>query len=117
MIDGCKKLKYDQRLKKLYLTTIEDRFKRLDMLQTFKILSDRTNIYPKDFLKLSDREGRKNSKKLYKKRINKELRRNGFTFRIIDQWNELPDRVVMAENVNMFKSEYDHLMREVGRQT
>ena len=87
------------------------------MLQTFKILSDRSNIYPTNFLQLSDRLGRKNSKKLFKKRIKKELRKNGFTFRIIDQWNELPERVVMAENVTMFKSEYDHLMREVGRQT
>ena len=87
------------------------------MIQTFKILNGKTNIYPKEFLKLSDRLGRKNSRKLFKKRINKELRKNGFTFRIIEQWNELPDRVVMAENVNMFKREYDHLMREVGRQT
>ena len=77
----------------------------------------RTNIYPREFLILSDRLGRKNSMKLFKQRINKELKKNGFTFRIIDQWNELPNRVVMAENANMFKVEYDRLMGEVGRQT
>jgi len=115
MIDGCKNLKYEQRLKKLNLTTVEERHKRLDMIQVYKILNDRTNIYPKDFLKLSDRPGRKNSKKIFKNRINKELKKNGFNFRIIDKWNELPDRVILAENVNMFKGEYDHLMREVGR--
>ena len=87
------------------------------MILTYKILNDRFNIYPKDFLKLSDRVDRKNSKKLFKIRVNKELKKNGFTFRIIDQWNDLLDRMVMAENVSMFKGEYDHLMREVGRQT
>jgi ribonuclease P/MRP protein subunit RPP40 len=117
MVEGCKNLKYEQRLKRLNLTTIEERQRRLDMVLTYKIINDRSNIYPKDFLKLSDRLGRKNSKKLFKIRVNKELKKNGFTFRIIDQWNELPDRVVMAENVNMFKGEYDRLMREVGRQS
>jgi len=101
----------------LKLTTVEERQRRLDMILTYKILNDKSNIYPKEFLKLSDRVGRKNSKKLFKIRVNKELKKNGFTFRIIDQWNDLPDRVVMAENVNMFKGEYDRLMREVGRQT
>ena len=117
MIEGCKSLKYEQRLKKLKLTTVEERHKRLDMILTYKILNDTSNIYPKHFLKLSDRAGRKNSKKLFKKIVNKELRKNGFTFRIIDKWNELPDQVVMADNVNMFKGEYDRLKREVGRQT
>ena len=55
--------------------------------------------------------------KLFKKRINKELVKNGFTFRIIEQWNDLPDRVILAENVNLFKGEYDHLTRDIGRLT
>ena len=59
MVEGCKSLKYEQRLKKLKLTTIEERQRRLDMILTYKILNDRSNIYPKDFLKLSDRLGRK----------------------------------------------------------
>ena len=117
MIDGCKNLKYEQRLKKLNLTTVEERHKRLDMIQVYKVLNDRTNIRtnPKVFLKLSDRPGRKNSKKIFKNRINKELKKNGFNFIIIGKWNELPDRVILAENVNMIKGDYDDLMRVVER--
>ena len=61
--------------------------------------------------------GRKNSLKLFKQRVNKELRRNGFTSRITDYWNDLPDQVVMAVNANVFKGEYDHLMGSVGRRS
>ena len=117
MIDGCRKLKYEERLVKLNLTTIEARHQRLDMIQVYKVLNDRSNVYPQDFLKLSDRMGRKNSQKIYKKRVNTELSKYGFTFRAIDNWNELPDRVVKVESVNGFKGEYDHLMREVGRRS
>ena len=115
MIDGCKKLNYEQRLSKLNLTTLEERQKRLDMIQVYKILHDNYNVYPKEFLKLNDRSGRKNSLMIFKKRVNKELSRNGFTFRTIDQWNDLPEQVVTATSVDTFKGKYDHLMREVGR--
>ena len=55
-------------------------------------------------------------KKLVKQRIiNNELSKYGFSFRIIDKWNELPDKVVMSESVNQFKGEFDHLMGSVGR--
>ena len=85
------------------------------MIQVYKVLNDRSNVYPRNFLKLSDRSGRKNSKKLVKQRINKELSKYGFSFRIIDKWNELPDKVVMSESVNQFKGEFDRLMGSVGR--
>ena len=115
LIDGCKNLNYDQRLKKLKLTTIEDRHHRTDMIQVFKVLNDRSNVFPRDFLKLSERTGRKNSQKLFKKRINKELSKYAFSFRTIDKWNGLPDKVIMAENVNKFKGEFDRLMGSVER--
>ena len=115
MIDGCRNLKYEQRLKKLNITTLEERHKRLDMVQVYKILNDRTNIFPTDFLKLSERLGRKNSMKLMKNRVNKEKKKNGFNFRIIEHWNNLPDKVILQENVNLFKGEYDHLVRDVKR--
>ena len=56
-------------------------------------------------------KGRKNSLKIFKHRVNKELTKYGFTFRIINEWNELPDKVVTAESINEFKGEYDRLKR------
>ena len=73
MIDGCKNIDYEKRLQKLNLTTVEERHKRLDMVHVYKVLKDKTNVYPEDFLKLNDRgEGRKKSLKLFKHRVNKK---------------------------------------------
>ena len=45
-IDGCKDKSYEQRLKKLNITTMADRHYRADMIQVYKILNDENNIYP-----------------------------------------------------------------------
>jgi len=64
LIDGCKGKTYDQRLKKLGITSLEDRHNRADMIQVFRVLNDQHEIFPEKFLELSDRAGRKNSLKL-----------------------------------------------------
>ena len=58
MISGCKKMNYGQRLEKLNLTTLEERHHRADMIQVFKVINDRSNVYPAKFLELNERPGR-----------------------------------------------------------
>ncbi len=113
MITDCKGKSYEQRLIKLNLTSLEQRRYRADMIQVFKVLNDQKNIYPVDFLTLAERAGRKNSKKLYKKRNSLEVSRQSFTSRVVDQWNDLPDVVVLAADVNDFKGRLDYHMRNV----
>lgn len=117
MIIGCKKKNYEQRLEMLNLTTLEERHHRADMIQVYKILNDKSNVYPINFLQLSDRPGRKNSMKLYKRRNRLELCRNSFTARVVDRWNDLPDKVILSNDVNMFKCRFDCHMREARGQT
>ena len=112
MIEGCKGKSYEQRLDKLGITSLEDRHYRADMIQVFKILNDGKNIYPIDFLELSDRAGRKNSLKLFKRRINGDLAKYSFTSRVVDLWNDLPDAVVLSADVNVFKGNLDRFMRD-----
>ena len=59
MISGCKKMNYGQRLEKLNLTTLEERHQRADMIQVFKVINDRSNVYPAKFLEINERPGRK----------------------------------------------------------
>src|SRR3989441_393989 len=61
MIEGYETKSYEQRLIDLRITTLEDRFYRAaaDMIQVFKILNDNRNIFPINFLELSNRAGRK----------------------------------------------------------
>src|SRR5437867_9819853 len=86
------------------------------MIQVFKVINDRCNVYPAKFLELNERPGRKNSLKLYKKRYRLELSKNGFTSRVVDRWNDLPDRVILSVDVNELKSRFDCHMREVRGQ-
>src|SRR5437867_13304741 len=54
MIEGYKTRSYEQRIEKLGITTLEDRFYRADMIQVYRILNDSKNIYPANFLELSN---------------------------------------------------------------
>ena len=116
MIKDCRGKNYQQRLKVIGLTSLEERHYRADMIQVFKVLKDKedkTDVYPPDFLTLAERPGRKNSKKLYKKRNFLEICKNSFTARVVDSWNSLPEDVIIAEEVNIFKNKLDKYMRSV----
>ena len=102
----------EQRFDKPGITALEDRHYGADMIQVFKILNDTGNIYPENFLELSERAGRKNSLKLFKRRNYCDISKYSFTSRVVDPWNDLPDAVVLSADVNAFKGNLDHLMRD-----
>src|SRR2546425_9188233 len=104
MIKDCRGKNYQERLKLIVLTSLEERHYRADMIQVFKVLidkKDKTEVYPTDFLTLAERPGRKNSKNLYKKRNCLEVCRNSFTSRVVDPWNSLPEDVVVSKEINV----------------
>ena len=111
MIVGYKGKTYTERLEKLGITSLMDRHNRADMIQVYKILNDKSNIYPTNFLVKSNRAGRKNSLKLFKKRCNLDLSKYSFISPVIDQWNKLPDKVVLSLDVDHFKGKLDCHMR------
>ena len=113
MVLGCKSLTYTKRIDKLKLTTLEERHLRADMIQVYKILNDKQNVFPKQLLKLNERLGRNNSKKLYKFRRRLDGCKYGFTSRVVDNCNALPDRVILSEDIMNFKTSFDCYMREV----
>ena len=88
-------LPYGERLKKLSLTTLYYRRQRADVLQVFRII--------KGIDKLNSRPSRYNSLTLSKPRSLTSHKQFSFSHRVINNWNELPDSVVLADNLNMFK--------------
>ena len=95
---------------------MEDRFYRADMIQVYRILKDSKNIYPANFLELSNRAGRKSSLKLFKRRSYGVISKYSFTSRVVDLWNDLPDAVILSADVNVFKGNLDRFMRESSGQ-
>ena len=58
---------------------------------------------------------RNNGFKLEKCRFNKEIGRNCFTNRVVDDWNRLNRQVVSAQIIGSFKRRLDDLMDEDER--
>ena len=65
---------------------------------------------------MSNREGRTNSLKLFKRRSIGDISKNCFASRVVDLWNDLPDAVVLSADVNVFKDNLDTFMIESREQ-
>jgi hypothetical protein len=74
------------------------------MLQVYKALHNIDDIKWHDMFSLATNQTRGHSLKLSKKRCNSTQRLHSFSFRIVDQWNSLPQETFSARTVNSFKS-------------
>ena len=113
MIPNLRSKPYEERLLVLNLTTLEDRRKRGDMIETYKIINGHENIRSEQ---LFQRAGtgyslRRHSQTLFKKRFRLDIRKNFFSNRVVNDWNKLDENTVIASSVNVFKNRYDDLIR------
>ena len=100
---SIKELPYEERLKKLNLTTLYYRRNRADVLQVYRIINKIDNLNFDDFFVLNPRN-RGHKYKLEKPRANIAIRANSFSHRVIDMWNELKSETVEAPSINSFKN-------------
>ena len=100
-------LSYEERLKVLNLPSLKERRTRGDLITIYKCATGMIEIDKQDFIEFSNRTTRGHSKKIQKKRGDKDVRKFNFPNRIIDKWNSLPEHVVSAKNINQFKKLYD----------
>jgi len=108
LITECKKLNYEKRLKYTGLTTLTDRRIRGDMIEVFKILKGFSKVKYSNWFKLAvNGRTRGHKYKLIKSRSRLDIRKNFFSQRVINEWNNLPNEVVEAESINTFKNRYD----------
>ena len=108
LINDCKNLSYENRLKYTGLTTLSERRIRGDMIEVFKILKGFSKVNYNTWFKLSvNSRTRGHSYKLIKSRSRLDIRKNFFIQRVVNVWNSLPSEVVEAESVNSFKNRYD----------
>ena len=98
---------YNIRLTTLGLPTLQFRRERADMLQVFKILNGYEDIDSSRLFTLSSTGLRGHSLKLFKERSRLLLRKQTFTQRVVDSWNNLPENVVNAPSINVLKSRFN----------
>ena len=109
MVPELRELPYEERLKKLNLTTLEERRVRGDLIETYKIITGKEKINPRKFFPMAPiREGpRARKHKIYKRRTNADVRRFTFTQRVTNGWNSLTNEIVSAEKTSEFKALLD----------
>ena len=110
-------LSYEERLKKLNLTTLHYRRHRMDLIQVFKIISNIDDIQMDGLFELSDSQTRGHNKKLKKPRALKSFRMNSFCVRVVNRWNDLTEDIVNSSSVLCFKTQYDRFMGDQKYQT
>ena len=122
---GLQSSSYDERLVEVGLTTLTDRRCRGDMLQTFKILNRIDDVdYHTWFKKVEEQHqstrqavvvaddgSSSGTENLVKPKAKLDLRKNFFSCRVVDPWNNLPNTVRKSGSVDEFKKNYDNFMK------
>ena len=112
-VPKIKNLTYPDRLRALNLATLSYRRLRGDMIEVYKIIA---NIYDSNtcqyILNFRQNKGvnlRCHQYTLEHKRLYTASRVNYFANRVVKVWNSLPEKVVGAGTLNMFKNSLDRL--------
>ena len=109
-----KSLIYEERLKRLGLTTLETRRLRGDLIEVFKIFKGFDNVKWTDFFTLSTTRLRGHDFKLYKPQVHLNVRKYFFSVRIIEEWNRLPASLINCATVGLFKKKIDCYFKNRG---
>jgi len=109
IVHRVKHLCYEVRLDRLGLTTLFVRQKRGDLIETYKILTEKENIEKEQFFELTNNGYflRGHTMKLVVSRPRLDIRKYFFSQRVVAEWNRLPEQVVTAPSVNTFKNWLD----------
>ena len=115
MAPELKDLGYEERLKEMALTTLENRRERGDLINIYKMVygMDRTG---EDLLKLETRDTRGHGKKLKKERYVRDIKKYSFPHRAVELWNGLDEGIVNAASVHCFKARLDKVRYQGGTQ-
>ena len=92
-------------MQELNLPTLYYRRCRCDLIQVFRIIKQIDHINSYSFFDLNLGITRKNHiYKLHKPRCNSTHKIHGFSYRIINDWNGLPNSIGKVNTINAFKS-------------
>ena len=100
-------LEYPERLRRLGLTTLEERRARGDMIQTYKFVSGKEDINPSVFFQMAVPRPGANSRKIFMQRTRLNVRKNFYSQRVGTSWNKLENNVVEARKTSSFKKHFD----------
>ena len=109
LVPELRNLEYAERLKRLGLTTLEERRVRGDMIQTYKFISRKEDIDPSVFFKMARPRPGAHGKKIFIQRPRLDVRKNFYSQRCGPKWNILDKKVIEAQKTGTFKKNFDKM--------
>ena len=110
MISGLAGKTYEEKCLELGLETLEERRKKQDLLQTYKICSGKDRVRPEQlFDRVGDNPGREthftaDPQNIVVKRSRLDIRKNSFALRTADDWNSLSNGIKTCKTATAFKN-------------
>jgi hypothetical protein len=108
-IHSLRGLTYEQRLKRLEMISIEDRHKRGDMIQMYKINKNIDKVLWQQPIEYLGEAGTRGHKQRIRRQLTKKSnsRYHFFKNRVTEEWNGLTKEIVESGSTNIFKNRYD----------
>ena len=110
IITELAEMPYEERLRAMELTTLEQRRERGDLIQVYKLVNGMDEVDNEKLILREEgtkRSTRSHSKKLMKGRCLRDVKKYSFPQRCIEAWNNLSEDVVSATSVHSFKEKLD----------
>uniref|UniRef100_A0A674JCF3 Carbohydrate sulfotransferase n=1 Tax=Terrapene triunguis TaxID=2587831 RepID=A0A674JCF3_9SAUR len=105
-------LRYEERLIRLGLFSLEKRLLRGDMIEVYKIMTGIEKVDKEVFFTTHNTRTRGHQVKLIRSRFKTNKMKYFFTQCTVNLWNSLPEDVVKAKTITGFKKELDKFMED-----
>jgi hypothetical protein len=111
MISGLKGTTYEEKLREIGLTTLEERRHQADMIQAFKIIRgfdkvDSNTWFQEVDVSIRTTRSAADPLNLRPQAARLETRRNFFSNRVVEAWNLIPGDIKRSKTVSSFKNAY-----------
>ena len=110
LVVGIKGLPYEEKLADLGITSLHERRKKMDLIQTFKIINGLDNVKSSTWFTLvgpnNVRQTRNSNceKNIVGFRSRTNIRQNFYSNRVVSFWNKLPSDIKMSRTLHQFKA-------------
>ena len=120
MIPGLAKLPYVEWLKLMKIPSLVYRRLRGDSIEIYRYMHNIYEVYSETLLPAWKSEGlatRGHQLRLQKRHCKSKIRANFCSYKMVNAWNRLPEKVVLSHSVNCFKGRFDAFFWENCNET